>query len=221
MNHEPLFASEAEAQEHLVYRDMSKLAVTALGLGIFSGLAFLAASLLVIPAVGVAVSLAALVQVRRRSQELTGEALAKAGLAVSLGCFLLAGGLHAYIFATEVPENYSRVYFSSLQPIDSRTEEVPPRAEELDGEKIFIKGYVHPSYTGGQRFVLVPDMKTCCFGGTPKPTDMIEVILAPGLRIDYSLRRRSLGGVFHVNAQQRQVGELAGVPYRLEADYLK
>ena len=68
---------------------------------------------------------------------------------------------------------------------------------------------------------MVPDMGTCCFGGQPKPTDMIEVTLREPLKIEYTRRRRKLGGIFKVNPMPRKFGKLVGVYYRLEADYLK
>ena len=67
---------------------------------------------------------------------------------------------------------------------------------ELDGKQIFVKGYVHPgvsSVSKLKKFVLVPDMGTCCFGGDPAPTDMIEVTLEDPLTVDFALRRRGFG----------------------------
>ena len=51
--------------------------------------------------------------------------------------------------------------------------------KELDGKKVFIKGYMYPSsqMTGIREFVLCRDNGTCCFGGQPRLTDMIRVKL--------------------------------------------
>ena len=50
---------------------------------------------------------------------------------------------------------------------------IAPKAIELTGKPIFIKGYMHPGVASMGKvnhFILVPDMGTCCFGGQPKPT---------------------------------------------------
>jgi hypothetical protein len=80
-------------------------------------------------------------------------------------------------------------------------------------------------YPGSQteklkKFVLVPDMKTCCFGGQPKLTDMIEVTLKDPLRVDFSYKRRGIGGVLKVHKSMQSRQQLTGVVYELQADYL-
>ena len=42
-------------------------------------------------------------------------------------------------------------------------------------------------------------MGTCCFGGEPKLTDMIEVKLEGSLAIEYARRKRKLAGTFKVD----------------------
>ena len=64
-------------------------------------------------------------------------------------------------------------------------------------------------------------MKTCCFGGQPKLTDMIEVTLKDPLRIKYSFGRRKLAGVIRVSPDKKQVAGLDGVYYRVDADYVR
>jgi hypothetical protein len=72
-----------------------------------------------------------------------------------------------------------------------------------------------------KHFVLVPDMGTCCFGGQPKRnTDMIEVMVKEGEGIRYNTRVRKLAGTFLVD-QPRNVGELHGVMYAMQADQAK
>ena len=81
-----------------------------------------------------------------------------------------------------MPDGYIRTGFWELQPDPDRPElPVSPKSLELSGKKIFIKGYMHPGVSSSgkvDRFILVPDMGTCCFGGEPKATDMIEVHIA-------------------------------------------
>ena len=84
-----------------------------------------------------------------------------------------------------------------------------------------MKGYVYPD---GQtdnikQFVLVPDMGTCCFGGQPKLTDMIQITLQDPLRTKYSYTRRSFAGTFHLMA--RATDKVGNVIYHLDADHAK
>ena len=129
----------------------------------------------------------------------------------------------AYEYATEVPPGARRISYAQLQPREESPKEIPPAsAKELDGQQVFITGYVYPTSqrNGLQHFVLCRDNGTCCFGGQPKLTDMIEVTLRPPLKLDYSPRLHKLAGVFHVNTVQSSDG-LGSVLYQLEADYLQ
>jgi hypothetical protein len=65
-------------------------------------------------------------------------------------------------------------------------------------------------------------MGTCCFGGQPKPTDMIEVYIPDGkTRVAYSPRRLKLAGTFMLTNQPTQSLGLSGVWYHLQADQVK
>jgi hypothetical protein len=70
-------------------------------------------------------------------------------------------------------------------------------------------------------FVLVPDLATCCFGGQPALTDMIEVTLDDPLLANYSISCRSLTGVLEVDDEIKPITGLGGVYYRLKADGIK
>ena len=93
----------------------------------------------------------------------------------------------------------------------------------MNEKKVFVKGYVYPDErrTKIKQFVLVPDMGSCCFGGQPKLTDMIQVTLRDPQRINFSYRRRKLGGVLRVDTQFKPVSGVNGVYYQLDADYVK
>ena len=68
--------------------------------------------------------------------------------------------------------------------------------------------------------VLVPDFDTCCFGGQPKLTDMVEVRLVEPLSVDFSFNRRKIGGTLRVHQDLKKIEDLTGVFYELEADYV-
>ena len=140
------------------------------------------------------------------------------------GTVVGASTLPAYFYVTEVPPVGVRVSFQNLQPTAEAPDlPVSPRALELDGKRVFIKGYVYPD---GQQhnikdFILVRDMGTCCFGGQPPLTHMVAVRLRDPNRIEYSFRKRRLGGVFRVNRNLRPVPGLGGVYFELDADYVR
>ncbi len=211
--------------EYLQYRAISVSAVTTLILGVLSLPALLFAKLLVLPIAGILIGAYSLFTIRRRRDELLGYNLARIGLAMSVAIFGFGSVANAYAYATEVPDGYTRISFAELQP-DPATPQfpIPASALKLDGQPIFIKGYVHPGVDrrrGIKQFILVPDMKTCCFGGQPKLTDMIEVTLKDPNRIDYSFARRKLAGTLRVSPYKKQVAGLDGVYYQLEADYVR
>ena len=204
------------------YRAISSMAIAALVFGFISVVALLSPWLLVIPFLGAIMGWSALSKIKSRPRELTGKHFGMVGFGLSAVLFVGSALLHSVIYATEVPEGYQRISFRQLQPDKDSNEPIPAEAVALDGKRIFVKGYVYPGDERHdlQEFVLVPDMGTCCFGGTPKLTDMIEVKLAPPQRINFSYRKRRLGGILHVDGKLKPISGLQGVYYRLEADYL-
>ena len=229
----PSSLMEPAFTETVTYRTISRSAVIALILALVSLLAFFVSWLLVLPVVSVVLGLTALSTIRRYPEEYTGTGAALAAVGISTGTFLLAATWHAIDYSTEVPEGYARISFSELQPdrkdphslIRNRDSILPRRAAELSGQQVFIKGYMHPSVeTTGKvdHFILVPDMGTCCFGGQPKATDMIEVKIKPDVsRVKYSTRTIKLAGRFVLAEQSSEFGKLHSVVYHLEADIAK
>jgi hypothetical protein len=201
------------------------MAILSLLLALASPIVALFVILLPVPALGLLCGLLALRQIRRYPQELTGKVPALIGVIVS--AVSLAAGIagHAYAYATEVPDGYSRISFQDLQPETRQlVSTVPSRAMALDGQKIFIKGYVHPSVDGlgeVRQFILVPDMGTCCFGGTPKLWDMIEVTMTDGDPVKYSRRKRKLAGILKVDPNLKNVEGFGGVLYTLQGEYVQ
>ena len=157
--------------------------------------------LLAVAVVGIVAAALALRTISRFPREYSGKGLASFGL---IACtLLLLGGIaqHTYIYFTEVPEGYRRVAFYMLQADEDAADLPTPTAIELDGEAIFLKGYIHPTSGSGmlRNFILVGDLGTCCFGGDPRSSDMIEVTLPGGEAVRAGLTRRKLAGSFRVN----------------------
>lgn len=207
------------------YRALSTAAVASLIVGLLSPLAILDWTLVIVPIVGVLVSLVAIITVRRNRTEMSGEKLARVGLALSLLFGIAGPGWLGYVYATELPPGYERISYAALQPDETQPGQVvPPEALALEGKKVFIKGYVYPGNRtdGIQEFLLVRDQGDCCFGGNPKITERILVKLDEPLRLSYKPRLHRLGGVFHVEAQDQAIdGAAGGLLYHLQADYLK
>ena len=206
------------------YRSISRGAIISLSLAVFSLLGFAFPSLLGFAVVGIVVGALAVRNIRKHPLEYTGEKIALLGVWGS-GLLLLAGiSFHVVIYLTEVPEGYenNRISFYELQPSPfDKNEVIPQRAVDLNGQKIFVKGYMHPAVQGMgkvKHFVLVPDMGTCCFGGQPKMTDMIEVHLQTERGIQWSPSIRKLAGVFQL-APPRKVDDLTNVCYHLTAEH--
>ncbi len=205
------------------YRSISKSAVLSIIAAFLSLLGLLAAPLTVFGLAALGSGLIALGQIKRFPNELTGRPLAIAGAVCGVLLFVGGAANHTYIYMTEVPEGYDRVTFAQLQPTSKR--DLAQIAQAYHGKKIFIKGYVHPGVDGRaniENFVLVRDMGTCCFGGQPELTDMIEVKLVDPLRTAYNTRRRKLAGTFYVTPNPEPApGGLQGGYYKIVGEKLK
>jgi hypothetical protein len=224
--HQPYESDELgeTSEAYAPYRALSRLVVAGTILGLLGLSAFTAAPLLVLPSLGLVLAFWGLRSIRRYPRELSGRGLAIAAIAGNLLILAGASTLHAVIYATEVPEGAIRISYADLQPIKERPDlPIPPRALELDGKRVFVKGYVYPD--GQQynirKFIMVPDMGTCCFGGQPKLTDMIEVTLRDPHRTVYSTTKRKLAGILRVDSNLKPVSGLGGVYYQLDADYVR
>lgn len=227
MTDDRLAAKEEFSDDLQPYRAISRSAIVAAILGVFSLLGLAFSSLLLLAIVGIVLGLTALSTIRRYPNEYTGTRLAIFGIVLSAVTFVGGSALHTYVYLTEMPDWAKvRLTFAELQP-DKDHPELPisPEAVELSGEDVFIKGYMHPGVASMgkvKHFILVPDMGTCCFGGQPKMTDMIEVAIVGDARpIAYSTRTVKLAGKFSVNPYGQPRLGLNNVCYQLEARYVK
>jgi hypothetical protein len=222
-------------QERLEYRALSSGAVIALILGVVSWLSALltrdslqaALMLSPLPLLGLFVGIRSWLAIRRRPEELTGMRMAFAGLLLS-GSGLLAGvGLATHSYVTEVPEGYARISYNTLQPDERQRRRqllVPPEIMQLEGKKVFIRGYMRPS---SQRyrireFLLVRDNMQCCFGALNKVKyhDMVAVRLERPLRVDYRTQSFGVGGTLHIDPASARPGAEDAV-FSIEADYIR
>jgi hypothetical protein len=211
------------ADTNLQYRSVNRAAVSSVVLFLLGMTGLLFWQLLILPLAGILLGYSGYRSIKRYPDEYTGLRMAQAGMALCV--LLLIGGasFHAFVYSTECPEGYERVSFTELQP-EGFMQVLPKRAVQLRGKPIFIKGYIHPGVSGMDRvnqFVLVPDMGTCCFGGQPKPTDMILVHTTPDSRLAYGTRIVRLAGTFDIGLQPQEFAGVKDVFYQLEANYSK
>lgn len=208
------------------YRALSRGAITSLIMVPIAllGLVQAFAPMLAFAVVGVVFGVIGLRAISRWPDEYSGQALAMVG--VALNALLLLGGSanHAYVYATEVPEGYTRVSFFDFQQPEPLPDVPSSKAMEVDGENVFLKGYIHPSSGAGllRRFILVPDLGTCCFGGQPRSTDMIEVTLTKGQTVRAGLNKLKLAGKFTINPYaQRAVDFDNQIFYQMRVDQIR
>ena len=214
---------QADDDPFLQYRALSRAAVASLVAGVASVSALLAWICVAFPVLGILLGAYALRSIRSRPDELAGLPVAKAGLALSALFAVVGPGWLLYQSIAEVPDGYERISYEQLQPAAGMPPSaIPTSAFDLEGKKIFIKGYVYPGreMEGIKTFLLVRDQGDCCFGGNPKITDRIQVTLVDPLRLTYKPRLHKLAGVFHVRPTTA-VTAGGGVYYQLDADHLK
>ncbi len=220
---EPQLSTAADAVE-FPYRAISPWAILSL---IFAGLALIGLlwwPALVVTFLGIIAAVAGIRSIKKYPDEFSGGSLVMAALGLNL--LLLVGGAarHAYIYATEVPDGYERVAFYQLQQPDDAPDVPADLAFEIDGKPVFLKGYIHPLSGSGmlRQFILVPDLGTCCFGGQPKATDMIEVTLRNGQTVRAGFVKKKLAGDFKLNSAAREVnGFENAIYYRMKVDQIK
>jgi len=203
------------------YKAVSRAAIAALILGFLSFLSLWFLPLVLLPIIGFVSGIVALKSIRRLPGELTGTPIAWAAIVLN-GCFLIASPtLYTYTYLTEVPDGYQRASFSDLKSDNYGYDFPPPTAIELNGKEIFLKGYIHPtSIVSGaaQKFILVPDLGTCCFGGQPKLTHMVEITLSGDTFARYAMRQVQVAGTLRVDSQLKPIADLQGVYYQMAAE---
>jgi hypothetical protein len=192
--------------------------VWSLVLGGLSLLLVLHWAFVVLPITAVYLGRRAMKQIARSPDEYTGEGLAWGGIGLALLFFLVGSGCLIWIRGRDVPHGYQYVEYAELQPdLNVEGQKVPPGAMDLDGKRVFIKGYMVPGrqQVGLKHFLLCPTNGVCTFHfPNPKPTEIIDIKLREDLATAYTTQLVGLGGVFHVDPDDPH-----GKPYSMDADY--
>lgn len=221
-------SSPGNVEVEFPYKAISRGAVIAIVMAVLAlpGLVPEFAPLLALCLIGIVAALVAIRSIRRYPEEFSGLSLAKGGLVFNALLLSCGVGMHTYTYLTEVPEGYTRVKFHELQQDDlaNKIQRPTEKAVEVHNQDIFLKGYIHPSSGSGllKHFILVPDLGTCCFGGQPDSSDMVEVTLSAGQSTEANLRKKKLAGKFRVNQAPQSLTDFDNaVFYRLRADQIK
>ncbi len=175
-----------------------------LGVGSLTG--FLGIFGLGLAVVGVVVGIAAWIRIKASAGSAKGMPFVLTGLILSFLSLTLGSAKMAHAYATEVPEGYQRVNF----PKDIADKQfvfygnqrrLHPDVAPLVGQKIFIKGYMWQTQKddGLTEFVFLKDNGECCFGGQPKPFDMMVVKMPEGETTKAYTSIVAVSGVLNAN----------------------
>ena len=216
----------ADPEQEFRYRSLSKPAVASLTFAILGLTSFLHPVFVLLPTLGIGFGLIALTSFKKFPDEFVGKTAAKIGFFLSLICLISSVAMHAVIYATEVPDGYQRVTYSNLRDNPKTALPFAEKAKELDGQKVFMKGYVRPGVKKRnlRDFILVGDFGDCCFGGNPKITEVVAVhIVDDEKTVNYGFALRRIAGVFRLNPNTKSTREkdVPQVFYEIEADYVK
>jgi len=94
--------------------------------------------------------------------------------------------------------------------------------ENLDGDRIRIRGYILPSFqqSGITQFVLVRDNQECCFGPGAALYDCIVVQMQPGKSTDYTVRPVAVEGTFRIQELMGPDGKHLAI-YHLDGEQVE
>lgn len=219
------FQNAKEHEDEFEYRSVSKAAIVCVVFTLMAALAFLFEVFVLFPLLGFCFGAVAIVNIRKYPDELVGKMAAQIGTVICAICFAGALGWHAYVWFTEVPEGYQRISFSTLNADPKSGIDFSDESVELDGQKVFVRGYVRPGNkkTRLKKFILVGDFGSCCFGGSPDIWDIVAVNIKTDKTVDYGYGRRKIGGKFKLNKRPRghKDKEIPGIVYEIEADHVQ
>ena len=178
------------------YRPVPPLVAVSMAFTCLSLLAVISDLLLVVPLVGIVLAFVAYYQISRSHGDLSGGVLALSSIILMLLMFIVFGAMHLYSYASEVPDGFSRINFTSdisKKGFETTGQKlgIHPDVAKLADKPIYLKGYMYPfrESRGLTSFVLCKDSGECCFGGQPLPTDMILVNMIGGAKADYQNKR--------------------------------
>lgn len=180
--------SKPTGSDDFQYTSMSPWAPVALVMGLASLTAFTNNIFgLALAFIAIVVGLVSVIRIRGERDIYRGFGMAICGLMLSTSC--LAGGswkLH-YDYHHEVPEGFLRLNFpNEISAYEfvyyGNSRRLHEKVAPFVGQKVFLKGYMYnlQKFEGLKDFVFLKDNGECCFGGEPKPYDMMVVRMPEG-----------------------------------------
>jgi hypothetical protein len=212
-------------EEMFAYRPVPMLVPIAMFLAVSSSMSFFGAFGVVVSVIALFTSILAYRMIVTSKGAYTGKTTALIAIMLSLVLGISGTSFIYYQYSTEVPSGHERIsfYYDISQP-GLKTEFgeviVPKRVQKLKDKTIFLKGYMYPQrqISNIKQFLLLKDTGECCFGGKPKPTDMILVKIGGDQGVNhFELMRVSVGGKFNIKPDKTEDG-LEPI-YQIDADY--
>ncbi len=180
---------------------------------------------LVLALFGVIIGLAAFIRIRGSAGAFRGKGFAVSGMTMAFLCLVLGSFKLSHAYQTECPEGYMRVNF----PKEISAKEFvyySGGVRRLHGDvipfieqKVFLKGFMWQTQAadGLKEFVFLKDNGECCFGGEPKPFDMMMVTMAGDQTTQAFTGMVAVAGILRANVN---AGE--GEPvYTVDADIVE
>ena len=213
---------DMEQQQNLEYRTVSKAAVVCVVFAILGLLSYVFSGFVILPFLSLCFGTFALINFKRFPDQLSGQISTRFAMVVSALVFTTSLAMHCYIYSTEVKDGYDRISFYELRPKRNEPTPFASKAIEFDGQQVFIKGYVRPGLKKNKlkKFILVGDFGSCCFGGSPKISEVVAVTIKNDEQyVNYGLRVRRIHGDFKLHKRSKAVHEkdLPQIIYEIEA----
>lgn len=225
---EQMPAETSHGNNEFDYRPVPPLAAVTAVLGVISLLALITEFALPFAVLGIVLGILAKRQISRSDGAFSGIWLVRGGLVLCALCLCGGSAFHAYVYATEVPEGYTRVSFvtdiskKGFSEVNGR-QDFHPDVKPLDGQKLFLKGYMYPDgrAEGLRQFILCKDSGECCFGGKPALTDMIFINIPDGVPpATFYDGLVAVAGNFQLAPDLRRAGELKPA-YKIDASLVE
>lgn len=166
----------------------------------------------------------AVLRIRADRGATKGMGMAAGGMLLSFACLIGGSMKLSHAYQTECPEGYTRVNFPN--EISARefvyyggNRRLHPDVAPLIEQKVFLKGFMWQTQMseGLRNFVFLKDNGECCFGGEPKPYDMMFVTMADDKTTKAYSGMVAVSGTLHANVNAEE-----GEPvYTVDADIVE
>lgn len=216
----PFDSNANAASSGSYYRALCPTAVMSVVVGAISLLTSLSWYLAVVPLLGIWLGWKAKRTIENAPGEWTGMGIAWLGIGLSTAMWILGYGWLILANTSEKPYGYEWITYEMLQPDPNvPTESIPQSAIDMQDKRVYVKGFMQPrrQQTGIKEFILTPTSGECQFcNPNPKTTEKMRIVLQGDLETVFTTHQIGVGGRFQVDPRDPD-----GIPYTIEADYLR